>query len=586
MKNLFKILKLMNEKNKGFLLKAIAFSLILGILPLYNIIAPKLVIDEFNGARRFSIMLLVVLGVLLINFISSEINFYSRFYYMKIFQNFIFELQFMVNEKVLRLPIELTDSKSIQNKVEQASESIWYVYSLFDVFTMVVGALITGIISIIILIRLNIFIPLLILGLFALNIPIAKKIKQNEIKYTQRSAEESRIYRYYMYFSKDFKYSKDLKIYKGEKLILDKAAFHLNQMCKVNHKYYTSNGAYLGLMNLINNSGVIVSFIYLSFRLIENTLSIANFTLYFNSLIRLIDGLNMLQQNAANIMGANTILEVLFEFLTIKEDESTENGIKDIDLSNVKIEFKNVSFKYPTSEEYILKDCSFVINPGETLALVGRNGAGKSTIVKLLCRFYDVISGEILLNGINIENIDKNYYYQILSPTFQDFRLFPFRIDENVATIDHEEITDKDYDEMDKSFKLLNIKNWVDSLTKKKANYITSLFDDKGIEPSGGLGQKLALSRSMYHKGKFIIMDEPTSALDPRSEQEIFENMLEITKDQTSLFISHRLSSTKYADRILVCNNHCIEDTGTHDELMKKNKLYKEMFETQAELYT
>lgn len=586
MKNLFKILKLMNEKNKGFLLKTILFSLILGILPLYNIIAPKLVIDEFNGARRFSIMLLIVLGVLLINFISSEINFYSRFYYMKIFDNFVFELQFMVNEKVLRLPIELTDSKSIQNKVEQASESIWYVYSLFDVFTMVVGALITGIISIIILIRLNIFIPLLILGLFALNIPIAKKIKQNEIKYTQRSAEESRIYRYYMYFSKDFKYSKDLKIYKGEKLILDKAAFHLNQMCKVNHKYYTSNGAYLGLMNLINNSGVIVSFIYLSFRLIENTLSIANFTLYFNSLIRLIDGLNMLQQNAANVMGANTILEVLFEFLAIKEDESTENGIKDINLSNVKIEFKNVSFKYPTSEEYILKDCSFVINPGETLALVGRNGAGKSTIVKLLCRFYDVSSGEILLNGINIKNIDKNYYYQILSPTFQDFRLFPFRIDENVATIGHEEITDKDYDEMDKSFKLLNIKNWVDSLTKKKANYITSLFDDKGIEPSGGLGQKLALSRSMYHKGKFIIMDEPTSALDPRSEQEIFENMLEITKDQTSLFISHRLSSTKYADRILVCNNHCIEDTGTHDELMKKNKLYKEMFETQAELYT
>lgn len=586
MKNLFKILKLMNEKNKGFLLKAIAFSLILGILPLYNIIAPKLVIDEFNGARRFSIMLMIVLGVLLINFISSEINFYSRFYYMKIFQNFIFELQFMVNEKVLRLPIELTDSKSIQNKVEQASESIWYVYSLFDVFTMVVGALITGIISIIILIRLNIFIPLLILGLFALNIPIAKKIKQNEIKYTQRSAEESRIYRYYMYFSKDFKYSKDLKIYKGEKLILDKAAFHLNQMYKVNHKYFTSNGAYLGLMNLINNSGVIVSFIYLSFRLIENTLSIANFTLYFNSLIRLIDGLNILQQNSANIMGANTILEVLFEFLAIKEDESTENGIKDIDLSNVKIEFKNVSFKYPTSEEYILKDCSFVINPGETLALVGRNGAGKSTIVKLLCRFYDVSSGEILLNDINIENIDKNYYYQILSPTFQDFRLFPFRIDENVATIGHEEITDKDYEEMDKSFKLLNIKNWVDSLTKKKANYITSLFDDKGIEPSGGLGQKLALSRSMYHKGKFIIMDEPTSALDPRSEQEIFENMLEITKDQTSLFISHRLSSTKFADRILVCNNHCIEDTGTHDELMKKNKLYKEMFETQAELYT
>lgn len=126
----------------------------------------------------------------------------------------------------------------------------------------------------------------------------------------------------------------------------------------------------------------------------------------------------------------------------------------------------------------------------------------------------------------------------------------------------------------------------VDNLADGKENYLTTVFDNNGVSPSGGLGQKLALARSMQHKGKFIIMDEPTSALDPRSEQEIFENMLKITEDQTSLFISHRLSSTKYADRIIVCNNGHIEENGNHTELLKANKLYAEMFNTQKELYT
>ena len=139
---------------------------------------------------------------------------------------------------------------------------------------------------------------------------------------------------------------------------------------------------------------------------------------------------------------------------------------------------------------------------------------------------------------------------------------------------------------MDASFKLLNIKKWIDKLENGKENYLTTVFDNKGVSPSGGLGQKLALARSMQHKGKFIIMDEPTSALDPRSEQEIFENMLKITEDQTSLFISHRLSSTKYADRIIVCNNGHIEENGSHTELLKANKLYAEMYNTQKELYT
>ena len=586
MSNFIRLFKLIDQNHKGFIRKSIFFSVLTGMLPIFNVIAPKLIIEEYQGPGRLKIMFLIVVLALTITFFTKILSSYANNYYERILNLFEDELAYKINEKILNLPVELTDTKSIQDNAEQALIAARSTYSLLQFMTFVSGALATGIFSIIILIRLNILIPLFLVGLALLNRPFTNIIKENEKRYQEKSASEIRVYQYYFRFAKDYKYSKDIKIFNAEDMILEKSNYHMNQIYKENHKYFTKNGAILGVIDVVNNLGIVGSFCYISYRLLLGTVSLANFTLYFNCLNRLIDALQSFQRYYPELARLNISLNALYEFLDIK-DKSNEDGlIEDIDLSQIKVEFKDVSFKYPTSEDYVLKNCSFVINPGETVALVGRNGAGKSTIVKLLCKFYEPTSGEILLNGINISDIDTEFYYKILSPTFQDFRLFPFRIDENVAADTYEDISKLGYDKMDKDFKLLNIDKWVDNLPDKKANYISTLFDEKGIEPSGGLGQKLALARSMYHDGKFIIMDEPTSALDPRSEQEIFENMLAITKEKTSLFISHRLSSTKYADKILVCNHGRIDEVGTHEELLKENKLYREMFETQAGLYS
>lgn len=585
MRNYIRLFKLIDDKHNGFIRKVIFISVLLGLLPLFNIIAPKLIIDEYNGLRRFEVMFAFVVLALILNIANELIASYSRSYYQRTLQIFIDELAFAVNEKVLSLPIELTDTKSTQEKVEQALYGMGMTYTILEFLAFATGAVATGIVAIFILLSLNPLIPIFIIGLSFLNKPFTKIIKENEKKYQENSAKDNRVYKYYYDFSRDYKYSKDIKIFNAEDMILSKAKYHMNQMFLTNHKYYSKNGAMNGAMNVINNLGVVGSFIYIVIKVIERTITVANFTLYFNCLNRLIEALRVFQEYYADLAGLNVALNALYEFLDIDDSWNEGGKIDKIDLSQVTIEFKNVYFKYPTSQDYILENCSFVINPGETVALVGRNGAGKSTIVKLLCKFYKPTSGKILLNGIDIADIDTRYYYQILSPTFQDFRLFPFRIDENVASLKDYDIDEKSYEEMEKSFELLNIDKWIDSLPKGKANYITTLFDKEGVQPSGGLGQKLALARSMHHKGKFIIMDEPTSALDPRSEQEIFEKMLAITKDQTSLFISHRLSSTKYADRILVCNHGRIDEEGTHEELLRENKLYKEMFTTQAELY-
>ena len=586
MHNYLKLIRLIDSKEKGFTRKTVFYSILLGLLPLFRLIAPKLIIDEFNGQRRVQVMLVLAIGALILNYLADILKVKASQYYMLSLDHVNDNLAYDLNEKILKLPLEMTDSKSIQDKAQQATEGLGNLWGLFEFLGFGLSEVVVGIFSVIILIRLNPLLPLILVLLFFISKPISKKLKENEKENQKRSAEENRIYKYYFNFARDFKYSKDIKIYKAEKLILDKADYHLNQMYKLNHRYFTINGIYLGLINVINNLGILGSFIYIASKLLTKAISIADFTLYFNSINGLIEGFNQFQSYYPELARLNVTIEALFDFMDIEESWNEGGDIDEIDLSCVKIEFRNVSFKYPATDDYVLENCSFTLNPGETVALVGRNGAGKSTIVKLLCKFYEATSGEILLNGININDIDTAYYYEILSPTFQDFRLFPFRIDENVATLDHHKLNDDDYREMGKSFELLNIKNWIDNLPNAKATYISSLLDEKGVQPSGGLGQKLALARSMYHKGKFIIMDEPTSALDPRSEQEIFENMLAITKDQTSLFISHRLSSTKYADRILVCNHGHIDEVGTHDELLKNNKLYSEMFKTQAGLYS
>ncbi|MDU6547623.1 ABC transporter ATP-binding protein, partial [Anaerococcus vaginalis] len=357
------------------------------------------------------------------------------------------------------------------------------------------------------------------------------------------------------------------------------------KLVKNSSAYYTKNGIYVGLMNVFSNFSILVSLFFLVVKLIEKSISLADFTLYFNSLISLINASKEIQKNYAQVIAFNEQLQSLFDFLNQKEENFDEGKIKKINTEKITIKFDNVSFKYPKSKENILENCSFEIKNGETVALVGKNGAGKSTIVKLLCKFYKPTKGNIYLNEININDIDTKTYYKILSPTFQDFRLFPFRISENISANLLDEITKYQREKMDESFYLLNLKSWIDKLVNKEDTFLTFLFSNNSVEPSGGIGQKLALSRSIVHEGKFFIMDEPTSALDPRSEQEIFEKMLDISKGQTSLFISHRLSSTKYADRIIVCDNKKITENGNHEKLMKDDGLYKKMYLSQAKLY-
>ncbi|WP_276862494.1 ABC transporter ATP-binding protein [Anaerococcus tetradius] len=585
MKNIIKLFKEIDKIHKAFTLRVIITNLVLGFLPLINIFAPKLIIDELMGAKRISYCLGFGLLLIGLGFIKEVTHRWLNNYLTLTFGDMSDKLTFKIAKKSLRLPIEKSDSKEIQDMMEQAHYAVWEMFTLYDIIVLVISAVITGILSLGILVKLNPAIIILLVLLVLINKKIVTLIKENELKYQENNISDMRSYRFFANFAADLRYFKDLEIYDGQDLVLEKAEYYQQEMIDSSTDYFNKNGIYTGIMNVSANGSIILTLIYLTYKLIDKTISLANFTMYFSSLIQVINATNLIQQNYAKVISVNAQLEVFFNFLEMEEGLLDKGEITDFDTNEIRIRFENVSFKYPASESYVLKDASFEIGNGETIALVGKNGAGKSTIVKLLCKFYEPTEGAIYLNDIDIAKISTKKYYEILSPTFQDFRLFPFRISENITSKLKDDIGKDDYKKMDTDFDLLNLSNWIYKQVEKEDTFLTYLFSDKSVEPSGGIGQKLALARSIFHEGKFFIMDEPTSALDPRSEEEIFENMLKISKGQTSLFISHRLSSTKYADRIIVCDDGKITENGSHEELMKEDGLYKEMFESQASLY-
>lgn len=272
-------------------------------------------------------------------------------------------------------------------------------------------------------------------------------------------------------------------------------------------------------------------------------ISIATFTLVFNSTDKLV---NLIQSVSKSISGLNTSnahLSPWKDYIDLKEFKNTGNK-KANKLES--LEFRNVYFSYPNTDRLILEDVSFKIEKGEKISIVGLNNAGKSTIVKLISRFYEPDKGQILWNGIDIRDYDINSYLEQISAVFQDFTLMPYTIFENIMP------GSDDRKEAEESLKDVNMYEYIESLPKKMDTYLDKSLEKDATHFSGGQAQKLAIARAINKGGSLMIMDEPTAALDPIAESEIFEKFAELTKNKTSIFISHRMSSSTFSDKVLL----------------------------------
>ena len=258
--------------------------------------------------------------------------------------------------------------------------------------------------------------------------------------------------------------------------------------------------------------------------------------------------------------------------------EGKENIEKEKELC---FEFIHVSFRYPESDVYTLRDINLKIDSGERLSVVGANGAGKSTLIKLLLRLYKPTEGKILLNKRDINLYKYEEYIELFSVVFQDYKLLAYSVRENICL-------SKEYcgQEFKRVLEESGLAEKIDRLPFGEETPLFKVYDERGIELSGGEGQKLGIARALYKDSPIVILDEPTSALDPMAEYEIYQRFGSLVKGKTSIYISHRLASVRFADNIIVLDKGCIVEEGKHDELVKANGLYSEMYHMQAEYYT
>lgn len=304
--------------------------------------------------------------------------------------------------------------------------------------------------------------------------------------------------------------------------------------------------------------------------------------LYFTAITSLSNTLTGFADHFNNIHKYDLQVTELRKSEKITSSRNRGKGIP-VPHDRIDIEFKNVSFRYPNAENDTIRNISFRIRPGEKVALVGINGAGKTTIVKLLCGLYLPTEGEILLNGHPVNNYNIREYYSLFSAVFQDINLMPISIAENIACTTEKENIDRSrvmraLEEAGIGEKIKSLRDGIDTLYNKEVNPEAADF-------SGGEKQKLALARAIYLSRPMLVLDEPTSALDPIAENEMYLQFDKITENQTALFISHRLASTRFCDKILHLESGKIIEEGTHAQLMEKGGKYAEMFRLQSQYY-
>ena len=304
---------------------------------------------------------------------------------------------------------------------------------------------------------------------------------------------------------------------------------------------------------------------------------VSSFALYFEMLIR----------QLMNINSTNASVSYIREFLGWQDTWKRTDGIgaealAKLRRSPVSLELRNVSFTYPGSEKPTLKDLNLTIRPGEKIALVGLNGAGKSTLVKLLCGLYRPTSGTIRVGGRSLSSYGREEYFSLIAAVFQDVKLLPLTIAQNVASDNGDGI---DRERVRQCLSLAGLGEMVESLPKKEDTPLGRGVLDDGIELSGGERQKVWMARAFYKRAPILILDEPTAALDPLAEQEIYEKYVLMSEGKTSLFISHRLASTRFCDRIWLLENGRVTEQGSHEELMRKKGAYARLFEVQGKYY-
>lgn len=588
MKTIWTFVKQVWKVSPAYVLLILLNGLIGGGKIILNMVLPMFLIDELTGGRDVKKLILfgacIVANNVIMTFITDSLQKY-RDVKDEWVQNVMVE---KLGERIMNLEYSYLENTYYLDLKERAIFAVQNQSAIVAIITLIANT-VQGVITLaglmVILFTLG---PVLMTAIaigVVLMILIVKAASGTMVALMNRIIPINRIFGYYAGVAADKPAQKDLRLYHMDKLVTEKIRQSNEATCDefdvANRKMGLANGA----------NGVITEFIsaftygYVGIRTISDMfgsrITLGSLTMYVSSAITFSSTIIQFGENLIGLWQNSQFLVPYQEFMALKEETIEDGGVPMDDIVET-LEFRNVSFTYPKAEKPVLKNVSFAVKKGEKISIVGLNGAGKSTLVKLICRMYKADSGEILVNGRDIYDYDYLSYMNVISAVFQDYKLFNFTIEENISCREN----GADENRVNYLIDEVGMRDKIDTLPEGIHSRFGKEYDEDGVELSGGQGQKIAIARALYKKASMVILDEPASALDPIAEAEIYEKFNSLVEDKTAIYISHRMSSSVFCDRILIIDGGTVSDFDTHENLMKKtDSLYYKLFTSQAENY-
>lgn len=549
---------------------------------LISVIGVKYVIDNAgneNGGRKIVFAIIAIAAIL---FFSELLCWLFREFFWNVEKEKVNQgLSTMLYNKAKELDLEAYDDPSFYNNFILAVEaSSGNLNNMLNLIRQYMGEVVTLVTICSVILTIDPICLVIVLITVAVFTPISRKIADLQL---ERRVENNRLHRRADYFARVFylqDYAKEVRMNGIKPLLIKRYNEAADDVIDCQKKYVKK----IDILYFIQETGVqiagfmLVLPLYLGYCvLVSKTISSGDFVAAFNGAWGIAASFSFLTVYISRTFSEQSkVIYKVREFLG--RENKLADGTHTAEMSEPEtIELKNVSFTYPGNDKPTLKNINLTLNPYEKIALVGYNGAGKTTLTNLLLRLYDVTDGEILIGGRNIKDETIKSHRNRFSAVFQDFQLFAATLGENVAL-------DTDYNE-NEVMQALKHSGFDKELPNGVNTEVLREFDDSGMMFSGGEAQKITVARAFYKNCPYVIMDEPSANLDPVAEYNLNKSMTEVAKNKTVIFISHRLSTTRHADRIYVMENGEIVENGTHDELMSQNGKYAYMFNLQAEKY-
>ena len=587
MKNKFKALWLFAKiigKNDPFYLGVILLNaLINSAKSIVDVFVPMIFINQITNPKPIGdfikIVSILVLGKILLEIIariSSREEFVRR-------QGINDYLTFELAKKAMDLSYENIENPHTLDLKEKANAAInmGSIHNLLWCLREIITSISTMLATALIIINFSPYLVAFSIGISLLIIVTSIKESAFTRKFDLEIVDVNRRFSYYFSLIGGPHYQKEIRVYELGDLIKAKVKNYLDKMLNQFNKRYAYEANMSAIKIFLETILRFISYTYVAMRTLSASygpqITFGEFSLVISANENFMKAFQAMFTETGDFILSLANLLPLYDFINLESDD--ERKLKKAGAFE-SLEFKNVSFAYQACDRLILDDISFKIKKGEKISIVGVNNAGKTTIVKLLARFFDIKKGEILYNGTNIKEIDKKSLYGKISAVLQDFSIMPFTIKDNI-------LANKAYDKekIDKILKEISLDEKISSLEYGLDTYMNKEIYENATDLSLGQKQKLAIARCLYQNPDLIILDEPTASLDPLAEAKIYEQFNQMTSGKTAIFISHRMSSTRFTDKVLVLDEGKIKAFDTHENLMKTENIYSILYKSQAKYY-